>query len=242
MVGLWIIFIFFFVLYHVLAFLQWKYITSVTRIKNTISHKELWTNKPQRHFLWLPNYNLMEADTVLCNISCVISCLFVATSFWWSTSGQRSRWQQGLLSSWSTLVSTGCQPCRKESLRERMCKRIAMILSYSGYICILSLDSMLLIDRLIGGHVYFYQLPCVYLAGKNCSQMACAVLIDNEFAIARGIQAKSQWSLIMNVTERLLASYKPAWLPLWDLRPSFKPVQSRGDLVARSFSSNLRMK
>lgn len=63
-----------------------------------------------------------------------------------------------------------------------------MILFCSGYIYIL--DLMLLIGRLIGGHIYFYQLPCVYLAEKNCSEMACAALIDNEFAIARGIQAK----------------------------------------------------
>lgn len=45
--------------------------------------------------------------------------------------------------------------------------RAVVILSHSGYICILSLDRISSID----GHIYFHPSPCFYLAGKSCSEM-----------------------------------------------------------------------
>ena len=100
-----------------LDFLQWKYITSVTRIKNIILDKELWI-KAQRPFLWLPSYNLMEADTVLCNIYWVISCLSFATVLLVAQIWTEIKVTKRAHSSRPTVVCTACQPCRREHLGE----------------------------------------------------------------------------------------------------------------------------
>lgn len=84
-----------------------------------------------------------------------------------------------------------------------------MLFSCSGYICIPSLGLMLLIDQLVDGNIHFYQLPYMYPAGKYW-EMAWATLVDHEFAIIRGVQAKSEGPLIRKVMERLPASYNPA--------------------------------